>query len=73
MKKHLLYFAALFFICNILFVTELKAQRTMEKLSRSVVAQKLPTGMFVNWRITSDEWYNTSYKLYRDGNLIHET
>ncbi|MDX9919189.1 MAG: autotransporter-associated beta strand repeat-containing protein [Paludibacter sp.] len=73
MKKHLLFFAALFFICNILFVSELSAQRTMEKLSRSVVAQKVPTGMFVNWRITSDEWYNTSYKLYRDGNLIHET
>lgn len=40
MKKHLLFFAALFFICNILFVSQLNAQRPMEKLSRSVVAQK---------------------------------
>jgi len=50
-----------------------KAQRPMEKLDRSVIAQKVTNGVYVNWRITSDEWYNTSYKLYRDGILIHET
>lgn len=45
----------------------------MEKLDRSVVAQKLSNEIFVNWRITSDEWYNTAYKLYRDGSLIFTT
>lgn len=45
----------------------------MEKLDRSVIAQAVQGGIYVNWRITSDEWYNTSYRLYRDGNLIYET
>lgn len=49
------------------------AQRPMEKLSRSVIAQRINTGNLVHWRITADEWHNTSYKLYRDGSLIHET
>ena len=47
------------------------AQRPMDKLDRSVVAQKVTGGVYVNWRIPSDEWYNTSYKLYRDGSLIY--
>ena len=63
----LLSLAILFFSIN------LSAQRPMEKLDRSVVAQKVSNGVYVNWRITSDEWYNTYYKLYRDGSLIHTT
>mgnify|MGYP002078720136 FL=1 len=45
----------------------------MEKLDRSVVAQKVSNGVYVNWRITADEWHNTAYKLYRDGSLIYTT
>jgi len=45
----------------------------MEKLDRSVIAQRVSGGVYVNWRITSDEWYNTSYRLYRDGTLIYES
>ncbi len=45
----------------------------MEKLDRSVVAQKVSNGVYVNWRIPSEEWYNTAYKLYRDGTLIFTT
>ena len=67
----------LFFVLGLLFTpqitSQLYAQRPMEKLDRSVVAQKLSNGVFVNWRITSDEWYNTAYKLYRDGSLIYST
>jgi len=48
-----------------------QAQRYMDKLDRSIVAQKVTGGVYVNWRITADEWYNTSYKLYRDGSLIY--
>jgi autotransporter-associated beta strand protein len=48
-----------------------QAQRPMDKLDRSIVAQKVTGGVYVNWRITADEWYNTSYKLYRDGSLIY--
>ena len=45
----------------------------MDKLDRSVVAQKISNGIYVNWRITADEWYNTYYKVYRDGTLINTT
>ncbi|MDD4992371.1 MAG: autotransporter-associated beta strand repeat-containing protein [Paludibacter sp.] len=45
----------------------------MEKLDRSVLAQKISNGIYVNWRITADEWYNTYYKVYRDGTLIYTT
>ena len=55
------------------YTTTLFAQRPMEKLDRSVVAQKVSNGVYVNWRIPSDEWYNTAYKLYRDGTLIFTT
>ncbi len=49
------------------------AQRPMEKLSRSVVAQKVSQGVYVNWRIPADEYHHTSYRLYRNGTMIHET
>ncbi|MFT3753284.1 MAG: autotransporter-associated beta strand repeat-containing protein [Paludibacter sp.] len=55
----------------LLGVNPLVAQRPMDKLDRSVVAQKVSNGVYVNWRITADEWYNTSYKLYRDGSLVY--
>lgn len=49
------------------------AQRPFEKLNRSVIAQPLNGGVYVNWRISGDEYENTSYKLFRNGTLIHET
>jgi len=45
----------------------------MDKLDRSVVAQKISNGIYINWRITANEWYNTYYKVYRDGTLINTT
>lgn len=51
----------------------LSGQRPMEKLDRSVVAHKVAQGVYVNWRITADEYKGTSYRLYRNGTLIHET
>lgn len=66
-QKHI--FLSLFLLSfSILF-----AQRPMEKLDRSVIAQKVSGGYFVNWRITADEYQNAAYKLYRNGTLIHET
>ena len=62
---------ALLLITVSLFIGNVQAQRPMDKLDRSVVAQKVTGGVYVNWRITSNEWYNTSYKLYRDGTLIY--
>ena len=60
-------------LCLLYLSTGLLAQRPMEKLDRSVTAQKIAGGVYVNWRINSDEWYNTSYRLYRDGTKIYET
>lgn len=62
-----------FIILFLLFLPFSFGQRFMEKLDRSVVAQKVSNGVYVNWRIPSEEWYNTSYKLYRDGTLIYTT
>ena len=45
----------------------------MEKLNRSIVTQKVSKGIYVNWRITSDEWRDTGYKLYRDGVMIYDS
>ena len=73
MKTKILLFFTFLLLLAQLFPEYLNAQRPMEKLDRSVVAQKLSNGIFVNWRITSDEWYNTAYKLYRDGSLIFTT
>lgn len=67
MKKLILF---LFLITS---AASIHGQRFMEKLDRSVVAQKVSNGVYVNWRIPSEEWYNTAYKLYRDGTLIYTT
>lgn len=64
---------AIFFMLMVLIASFLQAQRPMEKLDRSVVAHKVLQGVYVNWRITADEYKSTSYRLYRNGTLIHET
>jgi len=71
MKRSFLKILLCSFFLTSLLVTY--AQRPMEKLDRSVVAHKVPQGVYVNWRITADEYKGTSYRLYRDGTLIHET
>jgi len=61
------------FLILFLFSANMLAQRPMEKLGRGLVARKVGNNIHVNWRITSEEWYNTSYNLYRDGTLIYES
>ena len=48
------------------------AQRVIDKLDRGMVAVKTTGGVFVSWRIQSDEYYDVTYNLYRDGSLIAE-
>ena len=48
------------------------AQRVIDKLDRGVVAVKTTNGVFVSWRIQSDEYYDVTYNLYRDGSLVAE-
>lgn len=47
------------------------SQRLMENLDRGLLAQKVSKGVYVNWRITGQEWYGTSYNLYRDGTKVN--
>ena len=56
-------------------VLPVKAQRKTDVLDRGLVA--VPTGStsgsttnFVSWRRTAEEYYNTTYNLYRDGSRI---
>ena len=63
----------------ILFLTVLlsvamgaNAQRVIDKLDRGVIAVKTTGGVFVSWRIQSDEYYDVTYNLYRNGSLIAE-
>ena len=50
----------------------MQAQRVMDKLDRGIVAVKTTSGVFISWRIQSDEYYDVTYNLYRDGELIAE-
>ena len=53
-------------------VMGIHAQRVIDKLDRGVVAVKITSGVFVSWRIQSDEYYDVTYNLYRDGSLVAE-
>lgn len=52
--------------------TTLWAQRTMDKLSRGLIATVTQSGSgnFVSWRVLGDEYYDVTYNLYADGALI---
>ena len=53
-------------------VTDANAQRVIDKLDRGMVVVKTTGGVFVSWRIQSDEYYDVTYNLYRNGSLIAE-
>ena len=48
------------------------AQRVIDKLDRGLIAVKISSGVYVNWRIQSNEYYDVTYNLYRDGVKIAE-
>ena len=73
MKKDYISLRICWLLLSVLFAGGLLAQRPMEKLGRGLLAQKISNGIYVNWRINADEWYNTYYKVYRDGSLIYTT
>lgn len=43
------------------------AQRATDKLDRGLVAIKVSEGIFISWRITAEEYYDTEFNIYRDG------
>lgn len=67
MKKLILFVLVLFTIQGTY------SQRRMENLDRGVVAAKVTGGVYVNWRITGQEWHNVGYNLYRDGIKLNAT
>ncbi len=48
------------------------AQRVVDQLDRGTVAVKTTKGVFVSWRMQSEEYYGATYNLYRDGTMIAE-
>lgn len=67
MKKNVLLASAM-----MLFTLSASAQRSVDKLDRGVVAVNTTKGVFVSWRIQSEEYYDVKYNLYRDGTKIAE-
>ena len=43
------------------------AQRVTDKLDRGLVAMKVSGGIYLNWRILAEEYYDVTYNVYRDG------
>ena len=62
-------------IYTLLFVialawTSCHAQRFTDALDRGVVAVQVDTGNFVSWRRLGEEYYDVTYKLFRNGTFV---
>lgn len=68
MKKNKL----LLLLCMMFFALAASAQRTVDRLDRGVVAVQTTKGVFVSWRIQSEEYYDVTYNLYRNGTKVAE-
>ena len=47
------------------------AQRRTDKLDRGLIAMKVTDGVYLSWRITGEEYYDTEYNVYRDGTKLN--
>ncbi len=55
----------------ILFAVGVQAQRTTDKVDRGlVVASCRNGGNLVSWKIFADEYFDVTYNLYKNGNII---
>jgi autotransporter-associated beta strand protein len=71
MKKYASFLLALFLM---LPLTNLSAQRQMEKLNRGLVAVRTSTSsVFLSWRVLGTDPDNIAFNLYRDGVKITPT
>lgn len=48
------------------------AQRQTDKLDRGLIAMKVSGGVYVNWRIPAEEYYDVAYNVYRNGTKIND-
>ena len=62
-----------FIICTLLCLTAMAsfAQRVTDKLDRGLIAMKVSDGIFISWRITAEEYYDTEFNVYRDGTKLN--
>ena len=67
MKKLIFVLTSLLMLCG-----NVQAQRMTDKLDRGLVAVPSGTGSFVSWRIFGEEYYDTEYNLYRDGQKVND-
>ena len=54
-----------------LLTTGVFAQRHTDLLDRSVVAIQSVEGVYVNWRMFGEEYYDVAWNLYRDGTKVN--
>lgn len=54
------------------FSVSVNAQRATDKLDRGLVAMKVSGGVYVNWRIPAEEYYDVTYNVYRDGVKLND-
>ena len=60
-------------LCAVLCaVTTALAQRSTDRLDRGLVAMKVSGGVYLNWRILADEYYDVTYNVYRDGTKLND-
>ena len=55
-----------------LMALTMSAQRFTDKLDRGLIGMKTSKGVFLSWRVQSDEYYEVTYNLYRNGTKIAE-
>ena len=67
MRRFLLTMTAL-----MLITVSMTAQRRTDQLDRGLIAMKTARGMYLNWRIQADEYYDVTYNVYRNGQLIND-
>lgn len=67
MIKKLLFAAALTAVAG-----GAQAQRQTDKLDRGVIAMKVSGGVYVNWRIPAEEYYDVTYNVYRNGMKLND-
>lgn len=57
-------------ICLALWIGTASAQRFTDQLNRGLVAMKVSGGIYLSWRIQADEYYDVTYNVYRNGELV---
>lgn len=48
------------------------AQRETDALDRGLIAMKTSSGIYINWRILAEEYYDVTYNIYRDGTKLND-